>query len=361
MMQREKITERENLSYDEKMSIAQKSNERCCHCGKKVYFGFGATVEHVVPLTKGGVNRDINLVMLCEDCNQKKGMKIIPPADYLPYLNEEHMRKLKGYFDSYIHSFEYISRQNLLSCDQYLVRMAPAIKGGHIKKKGRKAYETMPTKKFWMIRAESEAELEKVSDYYIRYLKKYDLLDSEEAARKNIEFWHRFGCIYYVEKNNEIKTMFAITVRSLQENLRYRNTEKAVQIYMFPYYFNNETLTLTDGIRSKIVYQIIDEQGVPYLPLILTMARDDRASFFHLANRGAYKVYYEHAGFVSAYLLAGSSPEEREYNDEDEKATNQFFQSLGDVETKAASWCQKPENQCVNWMLSLLQEEQEAI
>ena len=72
-LERQKIVERDDFTFDEREHIAAKSHHKCAHCGKEVYFGYGATVDHFVPLNKGGTNRDINLIMLCNDCNKEKG------------------------------------------------------------------------------------------------------------------------------------------------------------------------------------------------------------------------------------------------------------------------------------------------
>lgn len=41
---------------------------RCLRCGKIE----GLTIDHVVPLSKGGTNDDDNLQTLCNECNQWK-------------------------------------------------------------------------------------------------------------------------------------------------------------------------------------------------------------------------------------------------------------------------------------------------
>ena len=81
--------ERDRLTWEEKHAIALKSNDCCCHCGKKVFFSnIGeATVDHFIPLDRGGSNRDINMIMMCEDCNHDKGRKIMGND---PHLNPKY-------------------------------------------------------------------------------------------------------------------------------------------------------------------------------------------------------------------------------------------------------------------------------
>ena len=45
---------------------------RCLECGSKE----NLTIDHIVPISKGGDNNMKNLMTLCHVCNQKKGRKL---------------------------------------------------------------------------------------------------------------------------------------------------------------------------------------------------------------------------------------------------------------------------------------------
>lgn len=60
-----------------KLLVAQ--NFLCAYCltdlrGKK------ANIEHIIPVSKGGSNKQKNLVMACPECNKYKNDKLIPRA-----------------------------------------------------------------------------------------------------------------------------------------------------------------------------------------------------------------------------------------------------------------------------------------
>lgn len=116
-MNREKIVERANFTNEEKEDVLKKSMGICAHCGKPIYIGYQFSVDHYIPLTKGGVNRSYNLIPLCKECNKKKDDKIFEPEEYLPYLKEKPMEQLKGYYESYVKSFNFVSRNNYLALD----------------------------------------------------------------------------------------------------------------------------------------------------------------------------------------------------------------------------------------------------
>lgn len=66
---RKKVVERVWFSKD----ILRKSDDVCAHCGCPVAIGDNFTVEHVVPISKGGTNDLVNIVALRQTCNTTKG------------------------------------------------------------------------------------------------------------------------------------------------------------------------------------------------------------------------------------------------------------------------------------------------
>lgn len=52
----------------------------CCWCGTRFDSVKAATIEHIVPLARGGSNRDDNLRLSCEPCNKARGDSYATPA-----------------------------------------------------------------------------------------------------------------------------------------------------------------------------------------------------------------------------------------------------------------------------------------
>lgn len=57
--------------------LAEAQNWRCCYCGDPMHPYDGtkksASIDHVIPQSKGGGDNWFNLVAACLDCNLKKG------------------------------------------------------------------------------------------------------------------------------------------------------------------------------------------------------------------------------------------------------------------------------------------------
>lgn len=64
--------------------IWARDGRRCLSCGSEKRL----TLDHIVPLSKGGTNRPDNLQTLCMPCNSKKGTKVI---DYRTPQNSEYL------------------------------------------------------------------------------------------------------------------------------------------------------------------------------------------------------------------------------------------------------------------------------
>ena len=66
------MAERRKFSSIEKQRIYAKCNGRCGICGSPVNFD-DMTVDHIIPLSRGGTNAMDNLRLACRTCNRSKG------------------------------------------------------------------------------------------------------------------------------------------------------------------------------------------------------------------------------------------------------------------------------------------------
>ena len=62
-------------------AIFKRDRYRCTYCGCEVHrrdprHPKYATIDHIVPLSKGGMSIDSNVTTACRECNGKKGNKM---------------------------------------------------------------------------------------------------------------------------------------------------------------------------------------------------------------------------------------------------------------------------------------------
>ncbi|MBU2648904.1 HNH endonuclease [bacterium] len=58
----------------------------CYYC-KKRFPAKSLTMDHVIPISRGGVSKKSNIVACCKTCNNKK--KYLLPVEWEAYLNRE--------------------------------------------------------------------------------------------------------------------------------------------------------------------------------------------------------------------------------------------------------------------------------
>lgn len=360
-LERQKIVERDDFTYEERTEIAKKSDDRCCHCGKKIYFGYGATVEHFVPLSKGGTNRDINMIMLCEKCNKQKGNYIISPEDYVPYLHKEDFDKLSDYFESYIKSFDFINRKNVLACDLYKIYVIPYLPYLEQKKidfhKNKKANNLLSRcENPYIIKRATKDDLSKILNYYIKYLRKYGCLESEAEAAKNIAFWMRFGCIYYIGNGEGgVKCFITLDVTNgngYQKAFDETGKEVAIRRYLtinvFSYYSNDYNATLISALMRQVPIFIMKEQNLRQLPLRFCIVKGD--SLAYIAD--GKHVYGNHSCLMDTYKILWDGKENLPPIENDENL-GAFFNRFNTVTKEdMVEWFKGHGGEPADWMMS---------
>jgi 5-methylcytosine-specific restriction enzyme A len=62
------------IKHNKRMTVYQRDGMRCVACGSDDFRSF--TIDHIIPLSKGGTNRFDNLQTMCSPCNNRKGDKL---------------------------------------------------------------------------------------------------------------------------------------------------------------------------------------------------------------------------------------------------------------------------------------------
>ena len=268
-MERQQIQDRINFDDIDRQKIWAKSDGYCAHCGKRIEFGGKATVDHFVPLSKGGVNMDYNMIMLCHDCNQKKGNLIYQPEGYLAYLHKEDLDKLSDYFHhSYVHSFDFLHRHDILASDVLCYQALPADAPSPRKqiRKGKHqasmyASYTITLKR--MFAHDKDKLLSFTKDYLDK--RNYSYID----AQAFLDIWAEFGTIYYMEQSDGIKLAFGILIGPIDKE------HLGLQIFCMSKYNTPKYLQMAEFFLMHIVDDFMNEQNITGIPTIVYILKND--------------------------------------------------------------------------------------
>lgn len=88
---------RPKFSLSKRRQTFSKTNNQCAKCGRTLsIYDTNATIDHIIPLSCGGINNGKNLIGLCFDCNRAKNDRIVYPSCYFPTLNWNSKTWLKA-------------------------------------------------------------------------------------------------------------------------------------------------------------------------------------------------------------------------------------------------------------------------
>lgn len=347
-IKQEKYYQREQFTSDEKYDILKKSSGKCAHCGKPIFVGYSMTIDHFIPLFKGGSNRYINLIPLCEDCNKAKDDKLYS-IDYIQFLNDKYKKEISQYLEAYLNVTDYVKRYRLLAYDEY-EDYVYSTDSSFNSKKGKGGIKSK-----YKLKLATWDDFNRLYEYYIKYLKKHNSLDSESAARENISFWLQFGCIYYVERNNEISIMIAITIKQVSKNEDFRGIYNQPYIYVFSYYKTTLMINILISILYNIPKHIINENHIDYIPINILFIKKDKAKNY-IANYYESK-FDESEMFSLIHCIVGDTVEENitqsyEEMSNSDKQVYDFFKNFDNITESIINYFEKySSSDYVTWMI----------
>ena len=355
----QKYYERDQFTLDEKFEIRKKSGGLCSHCGKEIYAGYTMTVDHFIPLFKGGSNRQINLIPLCEDCNKEKDSKIYP-ISYCKYLKDKPKKILSDYLESYIAVTDYVQRHRLLAYDIYdLDVFIPSMTATRKKKNKNTKSRGIMTK--YQLKLATWDDFDKLYDYFIKYLKKYKSLVDEEYARENLSFWMQFGCIYYIEMDGHIDLMTAITIKHLSATEDFRGINNQPYMYVFSYYNTELALNILIASLYDIPSFIIKENNLTFTPINILFLEKDNKKDIVASCYNSEPVPDVVDMFVAFHVIIGHDTQENSktqtYDEmnENEKEVYNFYKKFDNVTDKLVDYFKEyTHKENTSWMMHCL-------
>lgn len=87
-------TGRRLFTYDERTAILKSTDGKCACCGCKLTTKT-LTVEHIIPISRGGKNDMENLTALCETCNKdKSNLLYLPRSFYMALIGSPNVKRM---------------------------------------------------------------------------------------------------------------------------------------------------------------------------------------------------------------------------------------------------------------------------
>ena len=100
------IEERYLFSYEERAAALKRSNGVCACCGKKLTTKT-MTMDHIIPISRGGTNNAENLIALCEPCNKQKGNVLyMPMGYYMAMQNRNELIQMERHVEKWFSSIK---------------------------------------------------------------------------------------------------------------------------------------------------------------------------------------------------------------------------------------------------------------
>lgn len=215
-MQKKRAKEdtRYTFTVDEKKEMLKRTNGKCAKCGKELILGTkDCTVEHIIPISKGGKNEPSNLICMCKSCNLLKGNDIVQPSWY-KYLNEDELPSVERLFIRYLKEYCHISDRNLLPIDQYSMKIHFNAKTGDIYCDSSGRIIDVEKEIIWK-KAHLRDDLDKIVEAYKRFNKKNEIECPDLKTR--VSYLIREHCLYYVEDSHgEIKAVVPFSLAEME-------------------------------------------------------------------------------------------------------------------------------------------------
>lgn len=225
-----KTEERRNFTHNERKQIFDKSDYRCCRCGKKLdIYEQDSTIEHIIPISKGGHNDLSNLVVLCVKCNENKNNLVLPPHDYYYYLKEEYHQEVMTLYKNYCEDISYYDRNNFTKDDVKIFTYHNRIDSmnSFVPKSGKKNYHygrIVPMQA--VLRKAVYSDLDDIYEYCKKYHKKYGL--PTDDLKDVMSHVFNKGAFYMIKKGQELISVIPVA----PDVFRDRDNERQYIVFL---------------------------------------------------------------------------------------------------------------------------------
>jgi len=196
-MGRTKVEDRKVFTVDEKLVMLEKSGFRCSCCGTPIGLS-DMTVEHVIPISKGGTNDMGNMVALCNTCNRLKDDLVVSPRIYYKFLKPQYIEELEdnqlGYYNS-----KWLSMHDIMPADIQLLENDVGRQVRKVLSGSARGSNFMYCSNFQISKAYYK-DLDEIYHFCLKYNEKYHL---DYDVKNVISAYFMRGALYMLRKPNK--------------------------------------------------------------------------------------------------------------------------------------------------------------
>jgi hypothetical protein len=103
-----------NKSFKRRVEWYQLGQRRCHCCGVQMTWGSDsnprdATVEHLVPASKGGTFHSVNIIVTCRSCNKSR-----QSTDWIDFVTKNKLPKAEWLIEKYLKALYFYKKTNVV-------------------------------------------------------------------------------------------------------------------------------------------------------------------------------------------------------------------------------------------------------
>ena len=200
------VQDRVRLSKDLRDMIKMANSNRCCYCGDKFD---GGTIDHFIPIARGGSNNHDNLLPACAVCNEAKGSQVWDTSCLADNVDSLFRDVAQVRIDDFVEYSHGLNHFRALVCDRYLFDIAPLV---FVFPNGRKAASKGAKRKGYKVafeRCQLKPEFSLVGAFQTA-LEKLHMCDHPEDVPENYEFLCLFTDFFAVTVDGRLVGFFVL-------------------------------------------------------------------------------------------------------------------------------------------------------